>query len=87
MQTRHAHGEGSSPALHGDTLVVNWDHEGDSFIVALNKRTGDELWKVANDEITSWSTPIVVEHNGRAQVIVSATKRVRGYDLRTGELI
>ena len=37
MQTRNGFGEGSSPALHGDTLVVNWDHEGDDFIVALDK--------------------------------------------------
>lgn len=85
MRTRHEHGEGSSPALHGDTLVVNWDHQGDSFIVALDKRTGEERWRTARDEITSWSTPLIVEHGGRAQVVVSATKRVRAYDLATGE--
>jgi outer membrane protein assembly factor BamB len=84
MQTLHAHGEGSSPALHGDTLVVNWDHEGDSFLYAFDKRTGEQRWRVARDEKTSWSTPLIVEQEGRAQVIVSATKRVRGYDLATG---
>jgi outer membrane protein assembly factor BamB len=87
MQTLHGHGEGSSPALHGDTLVVNWDHEGDSFVVALDKRSGKQRWKVARDEITSWSTPLVVEHDGKPQVIVSATKRVRAYDLVSGEVI
>jgi outer membrane protein assembly factor BamB len=87
MDTRHAHGEGSSPALHGDTLVVNWDHQGESFIVALNKDTGETLWKQAREEITSWSTPLIVEHDGRAQVIVSATHRIRSYDLKTGDLI
>jgi len=87
MQTRHAHGEGSSPALHGDTIVVNWDHQGDSFIVALDKRTGEQRWKVARDEITSWSTPLVVEHRGRPQVIVSATQRVRSYDLASGKVL
>ncbi len=85
MQTLHAHGEGSSPVLHGDTLVVNWDHEGGSFLYAFDKRTGDQRWKVARDEITSWSTPLVVAVAGKPQVIVSATKRVRGYDLATGE--
>jgi len=84
MHTLHAHGEGSSPVLHGDTLIVCWDQEGDSFLYAFDKHTGKTLWKVARDEKTSWSTPLVVEHEGKPQVIVSATKRVRGYDLATG---
>ena len=87
MQTLHSHGEGSSPVIHGDSLVVNWDNEGDSFLYAFDKRTGRELWKVKRDEKTSWSTPLVVEVDGKPQVIVAATKRVRGYDLATGELI
>ena len=84
MHTLHAHGEGSSPVLHGDTLVVCWDHEGDSFLYAFDKTTGRQLWKVARDEKTSWSTPLIVESEGRTQVVVSATKRIRGYDLATG---
>lgn len=84
MQTLHAHGEGSSPVVYGDTLIVNWDHEGDSFLHAFDKLTGKQRWKVARDEKTSWSTPLVVEYEGRPQVIVSATKRVRGYDLASG---
>jgi outer membrane protein assembly factor BamB len=84
MHTLHAHGEGSSPVLHGDTLIVCWDHEGDSFLYAFDKHTGKTLWKVARDEKTSWSTPLIVELEGKPQVIVSATKRVRGYDLAAG---
>ena len=87
MTIRLGFGEGSSPVLHGDKIVVNWDHEGQSFIVALDKMTGKELWKVNRDEITSWTTPIVVEHDGKHQVVTSATNRVRSYDLATGELI
>ena len=87
MQTLHAHGEGSSPVVYGDFLIVNWDHEGDSVLYAFDKRTGKERWKVARDDKTSWSTPLVVEHQGKAQVVISATKRVRGYDLATGDLI
>ena len=87
MLTRHGHGEGSSPALHGDTVVVNWDHQGESFVVAVDKRTGDERWRVARDEITSWATPLVVEHRGKPQVVISATKRIRSYDLATGALV
>ncbi len=84
MHTLHAHGEGSSPVLHGDTLIVNWDHEAGSFLHAFDKRTGKLLWKVPRDEKTSWSTPLIVEHEGKPQIIVSASKRVRGYDLATG---
>lgn len=87
MQTKHGHGEGSSPVLHGDALIVNWDHEGQSFLVALDKRTGEERWKVARHEVTSWATPIVVEHDGQWQLIVSGTRHVRGYDLATGKVI
>jgi outer membrane protein assembly factor BamB len=87
MQTRRSFGEGSSPALAGNTILVNWDHEGDSFIVALDKRTGDEIWRKDRDEITSWSTPLIVEHEGRQQAIVNATGKVRSYDLSNGEII
>lgn len=87
MHTKHGHGEGSSPALHGDTLVINWDHEEQSFLVALDKSTGKQRWRVARPEDTSWATPIVVEHRGKAQVIVPGTKRLRGYDLASGEVI
>ncbi|MFQ5415300.1 MAG: PQQ-binding-like beta-propeller repeat protein [Phycisphaerae bacterium] len=87
MQTRMGFGEGSSPVLHGDTIVVNWDHEGQSFIVALDKRTGDVRWRVDRDEPTSWATPIIVTVNGRAQVVTSATNRIRSYDLATGDIV
>jgi outer membrane protein assembly factor BamB len=88
MTTRLGYGEGSSPALWGDTLVVNWDHEGDSFVVALDARTGAERWRKGRPgELTSWSTPLVVEHEGRVHVIVAAAGRTRGYDLRSGELL
>ncbi len=87
MQTRHAHGEGSSPALHGNRLVVNWDHEGESAIYCLDKSTGKEIWKASRNESTSWSTPLMVEHKGRIQVIVSATGKIRSYDLEDGNVI
>ena len=87
MQVKHGHGEGASPLLHDETVVVNWDHEGASVIVALAKRTGEELWRQPRDEVTSWATPIVVTHDGQRQVVVSGTRRVRGYDLKTGAVI
>ena len=87
MQSKHGHGEGSSPALFGDTVVINWDHEGTSFIVALHKATGEELWRKQRDEVTSWASPLILTHDGNQQVIVCGTTRVRAYDLKTGETI
>ena len=78
-------GEGNSPALSGDTLVVNWDHEGDDFIAAFDKTTGRELWRNPRDEKTTWSTPLIVQYDGKPQVIVSASQRIRSYDLATGK--
>jgi outer membrane protein assembly factor BamB len=87
MQTKHGHGEGASPVIHGDTLIVNWDHDARSFVVALDKRTGREIWKTDRAEETSWASPVIVEHDGRPQLVLSGTKRVRGYDLATGKVI
>ena len=87
MDIKLGFGEGISPTLHGDKIVINWDHEGESFIVALNKKTGEEIWKVERDENTSWSTPFILEHGGKTQVIVNATNRIRSYDLANGEVI
>lgn len=85
METRNGFGEGSSPALYGDTVVINWDHERESFIVALDARDGKTLWKVERPgEKTSWSTPLIVPRGDGRQVIVAATGKSRGYDLATG---
>jgi outer membrane protein assembly factor BamB len=86
-RTKNSFGEGSSPALHGNVLVVNWDHEGEDFIVAFDKNTGRELWKQPRDEDTSWGTPLIVPHGAQTQVIVNATKKARSYDLATGKEI
>lgn len=87
MQSKHAHGEGSSPALQDGRLVVNWDHEGQSFVEAIDVGSGDTLWKQRRDEVTSWASPLIVAHSGRYQVIVAGTGRTRAYDLETGDVI
>ncbi|MDP6762509.1 MAG: PQQ-binding-like beta-propeller repeat protein [Planctomycetota bacterium] len=87
MQIKHSHGEGAGPALFADTLVVNWDHEGDSFVVALDKCTGEERWRRARDEPTSWATPLVVAHADGALVIVPGSGRLRAYDLDDGTVV
>ena len=87
MHTRLGWGEGISPVVHGDIVVMNWDHEGGSFLIALDAHTGQTRWKVGRDEVSSWATPLVIEYRGRTQVVVSATNRVRSYDLATGKVL
>lgn len=87
MNTVAGFGEGGSLALAGDAVVVVMDHEGDSAITALNKLTGDILWKKDRDEGTSWATPLPIEVDGKTQIVTSATNLIRSYDLETGDII
>ena len=87
MRIKHGHGEGASPTIYGNKIIVNWDHAEQSFIAAFDKLTGKQLWKTNRQEVTSWSTPIVVKVDGKPQIIVNGTQRVRGYDLENGKVI
>jgi outer membrane protein assembly factor BamB len=87
MQIKVSFGEGSSPALYRDLLIVPWDHEGESFIVALDTKTGETRWKTNRDEKTAWATPLVIETGDGAQVVTNASAKVRSYDAATGELL
>lgn len=77
-------GEGSSPALANGVLVVSWDHEGPSFVVGLDSKTGKELWRQERASFPSWASPVIVEIDGRHQVIAAASGVTHGYDLKTG---
>ncbi|RIK76556.1 MAG: hypothetical protein DCC67_13770 [Planctomycetota bacterium] len=87
LQTRNSFGEGASPTLHLRTLLMPWDHEGQSMLYALDADTGQTKWQVERDEPTTWNTPLVVEAAGRTQVIINGTNRTRSYDFETGEVI
>jgi outer membrane protein assembly factor BamB len=80
-------GEGSAPALDGSTLVLLYDHEDESLLVALDKSTGKELWRTPRPPGSAWSTPLIATVDGKKQAIVPATKFAGGYDLATGKLI
>lgn len=87
MSTKHAHGEGSTPVLAEGVLVVNWDHEEQSWIAGLDAATGKETWWVPRDEGTSWATPVVTTVDGRSIVIVPGSTATRAYDLHSGDEI
>jgi outer membrane protein assembly factor BamB len=86
QETRLGWGEAVTPALHRGRVYVTWDHEGDSFLTALDASSGETLWKVPREEPSSWATPLVLEHAGKTQVITPGTNRVRSYDAQTGEV-
>jgi outer membrane protein assembly factor BamB len=86
MTVKMGFGEAASPAVHGGRLVLTWDHEGDSFVVAFDARTGREVWRTPREEKTTWATPLVVVQ-GKPQVVTAASNRVRAYDLASGALL
>lgn len=87
VDTRLSFGEGSSPVVHGDFVVLNRDNDSDSRILVFDARTGDLRWEAKREEKSAWATPLIVEHEGRTQLITNASNRVRSYDLKTGEIL
>jgi outer membrane protein assembly factor BamB len=79
-------GAGSSPVLAGDRVLLCQDHDQDSFLTALDKRSGETLWKTdRSDFLRGYCTPIVWDAAGKKQVVVAGTLRVAGYDLENGK--
>jgi outer membrane protein assembly factor BamB len=87
MRMRLQFGEGAPTVIDENAVYLKFDQQQGSYMLALDKRTGKELWRVEREEESSWSPPLVVTHNGRKQVVVSATNRVQSYEPATGKLI
>lgn len=79
-------GEGTSPALHGDRLIIVADQEQQSNIVAIDKHTGKEIWKTKRNEVSNWSTPRIFTHQDRTQILVNGAP-VICYDFESGEAL
>jgi outer membrane protein assembly factor BamB len=79
-------GTAASPVLHNDQLFLVNDNERDSYLVALNKVTGQELWRKSRDEKSNWSTPYVWVNSKRTELVTAGTNGVRSYDLDGNEL-
>ena len=84
---RNGFGEGLAPVLAGDVLVQVCDQEQDSFVIALDKRTGKELWRSSRTEPSTWATPLVTQVGDRLEVVTGGTTRVRSYAPRDGKLL
>ena len=79
-------GTSSSPVLYKDLLILQFDNEENSQILALDKTTGEEKWRAKRDEISTWSTPYIWKNNMRVE-LVTGGKKTRSYDPDTGELL
>jgi outer membrane protein assembly factor BamB len=81
-------GAGSSPLLVGDSVILNQDHDQDSFLIRLDKRTGKTVWKTDRSEFpVGYASPVIWEVDGKKQVVVAGTLRIVGYDFETGEAL
>lgn len=83
---RYGWGTAASPVLHGEKLFIVNDNDQDSYLLALNVRTGDELFRVPRDEKSNWSTPYIWKHKARTELITTGTNKNRSYDLE-GKLL
>lgn len=87
MDKDEGFGEGSTPALYQDKLIILRDHEGQSNLLVLNKKTGKTVWVVDRDANTAWSSPLVIDVLSQPQIVTTETNWVRSYDLQSGQLI
>jgi outer membrane protein assembly factor BamB len=78
-------GHSSSPTIYGNSLILLCDHDPASYLLALDKKTGKEMWKADRGKGLRYSTPIVVSGPGGDELIVNSSQRLEGYDPKTGQ--
>jgi len=86
QETRYGWGTAASPVVHLGRLYIVNDNEEDSWLMAVDCESGDELWKVSRDEKSNWSTPFIWENDQRTEIVTPGTQQVRSYSL-DGELL
>ena len=87
LRMRGGFGEAVQPAIAGDHLLLTWDQEDQSYLIALEKSTGEEVAQGARDERSSWTTPVIIEVDGQSQAIIAGSNKTRAYNPATGEVI
>jgi outer membrane protein assembly factor BamB len=83
--TSNYHGPGGSPLLYRDRVIFYQDQRSDSFVAAVDAKTGKLLWKTPREETVGWGTPIAIRAGDRDEIIVSGQYAVRAYDPDTGK--
>jgi len=79
-------GTSASPIVYNDKLFMQFDNAENSQVIALNKETGDELWRTKRDEISTWSTPYIWKNSMRVELVTGGKKK-RSYDPDSGNLL
>ncbi len=79
--TRLDYGPSASPAIHGDRIYYVYDNDEDSYLLALDKKTGEQTFRISRDEKSNWATPFVWENPVRTEIITPGTGAIRSYDL------
>lgn len=81
FKIRYNWGTAASPVLYKDRLYIVNDNDEQSFLIALDTKTGKQIWRVERDEKSNWATPYIWENKQRTELITSGTGKVRSYDL------
>ena len=84
IPTRYQFGFGQSPIFHDGKLIVTSESETDPFVMALQPKTGRQIWKIKRPTATSYGTPVVADVGGRSQLLISGGRNVAGYDPQSG---
>ncbi|MHC4780891.1 MAG: outer membrane protein assembly factor BamB family protein, partial [Planctomycetota bacterium] len=77
-------GGGSSPVIHGESVILQCDVQGDSYLAAFSLKDGAVKWKTVRKDVPTWSTPTLYEQGGRTRIVVNGYKHIGGYDAETG---
>jgi outer membrane protein assembly factor BamB len=85
--TKSNYGTASSPVMEGDHLFLQVDNEQQSFLVALDKKSGEEVWRVDRAEKTNWGSPIIWKNKVRTELVTPGAQKVCSYDPTTGKLL
>ena len=80
-------GTASSPVMSGESVYVQCDNDKQSFLVALDKRSGDEVWRVERAEKSNWCTPYIWKNQLRTELVAGGGSKMRSYDPATGKLL
>ena len=87
LETRFGWGTSSSPVVDDANLYIQSDNEESSFLVALDKKTGNEVWRKEREEKSSWGSPFLWKTKTSTELVTTASKKARGYDPKSGELL
>src|SRR5262249_14361575 len=81
---RNRWGMAASPILVGDMLIVQVDHFGQSYLLAVDAASGATRWKTNREAQVNWTSPLAVKVEGRTQIVAAGTHTIKGYDAKNG---